>query len=253
MRYPNINPAKHFPQINGPFRGIRITFNESTDYKKFQETYHKITLAHPNFLFSTFDRRKSVIYYKSPYDIAILLKQYHGNTTFQIDINIDDITKNLEHNVLFINKRMPGREDSFLNNKISELNGHIIINKRFAILVKFNTFFDAAIAHFELRKMYKMKFAYKDSLPHNPCTQNTCRQSEKINRNTKPSKPRTYGELADLLKKKPDDNIFVRRSIPTRVVRLRTDGRQPNITHKETSFETEDDFNSLCNVSGYTN
>lgn len=156
------SPAKRLadtPAIRGPFRGLIITFVNS-DYNEFREIYPLLTFEHPNFYFCKSDKRKCIIYYKYPYDVATLISKFHNSTELHFSIYYDELTKTLQPDVLYV----VTRDINKLLAKVEQLNGQIIYKTKIGFQIQFEDFKMTAIAHEELRREFSVKFAYKSEV-----------------------------------------------------------------------------------------
>lgn len=145
------------PSIKGPFRGLIINFERNTNFEEFKEVFAEITFQHPNHYFSEIDKRKAIIYYKNPYDVATTIDKYQNNGNFQISIFYDRFSRTLRPDVLYITAELKTN----LTAQINQLHGEIINKTRVGVQVQFDTFKAAAIAMEELRRKFSVKFAYK--------------------------------------------------------------------------------------------
>lgn len=146
------------PQTTGPFRGLLVKFSANPNYEEFINTFGRITFDHPGYQSSKTDRKKCIIYYKHPYNVANLLTQYEDNKGFKMYLYKDEISRTLHPEVLYIRtNKIPTR--------IEELGGQIIKQSRGSLQVKFEDFRTTAVAHEELRQNYEVKFSYRSEVP----------------------------------------------------------------------------------------
>lgn len=160
----NTNQKPKAPTLIGPFRGLIIKFRRNTNFENFQNILFNITFKHPNFYKSSRDKRKCIIYYKNPYDVALLLEKYRDNHNqdFSIYLWLDEISTTLRPDILYI----AGKLSSELKNTLQQLQGSVITTNQAGIQVKFENFKQAAIAHEEIRKDKIVKFAYKSKVSY---------------------------------------------------------------------------------------
>lgn len=161
MEKVNSNRYPQKPKVIGPFRGILVKFNGNINFDEFKETYAELTFLHPNFYRSENYKRRSIIYYRYPYDAATMIQKYLHNPNFEISIYYDDISKTLRPDILYIETK----EFSKLNNMIKALQGTIIYQQQSGVQIKFKTFKQTSIAYEEMRKHFSVKFTYKTLVP----------------------------------------------------------------------------------------
>lgn len=167
------------PLVKGPFRGIIIKFYKHTDFNAFQSTHSKITFQHPNYYKSSNDKRKCVIYYNNPYDAATIIDKYKENRNFGIYLYIDEISKTLRPDILYI----VGKPSQGMKYSLEQLHGTIIKETRVGIQAKFDDFKHAAIAFEEIHKQQSVKFAYKSQVPYiEICHRNPSENHQEIER-----------------------------------------------------------------------
>lgn len=154
------------PAIRGPFRGVIISFKQETNFTEVKEIFAELTFHNPNHYCSELDKCKAIIYFKNPYDVAMVIDKHQSNVNFDITIFNDKLTRTLRHDVLHIKSRPTNKLLKFLE----QLNGEFLYNTRISMLVKFENFKQAAIASEELRKLYVVKFAYKDHFENRDLT-----------------------------------------------------------------------------------
>lgn len=153
---------KYFPTTRGPFRGLVIKFQPNSTLIELQRVLGKITLGHPNFINSTMDKYKSILYYKSPYDVAMIMDAYKDYNTFKMEIFFDKLSKTLHPEIIHI----PPQHNENISNIIYSFRGKILIEDHKGCQIKFREFKDAALAQEELRKYTQPKFAYLSELPN---------------------------------------------------------------------------------------
>lgn len=149
------------PAVKGPFRAVIIKFNDTTNFLNFMQTYQKLTFQYHNFINSELDKTKCIIHYKHRYDVALMIENHRHNTSIDISILRDKLTKNLKENVLFI------KTDISIETlkMVKQFNGTIIQKQPHGVQAEFRNFKDAAIAFEEIRQYFPVKFAYKSLLP----------------------------------------------------------------------------------------
>lgn len=150
-RKPNV------PKGNGPFRGIIITFNQHSNPYNFIEIFPQLTIQHPNFSSYEGDKHKCIIFYKNPYDVAIVIDKYQKKENMKLSIFYDALSKSLKENTLYLEAIMT---IEILQN-IKSLKGTVTKRQLAGVQIEFPNFRFAAIAYEELKKIYPVKFAYK--------------------------------------------------------------------------------------------
>lgn len=148
------------PAITGPFRGLIILFEN--------------TFQHPNHYYSEVEKRKVVIYYKNPYDVATIIEKHEHNTNFKISILNDKYSSTLSPDILYITSKPNAK----LIRQINQLNGRIIEKTRIGVLVQFQNFKSAAIAMEEMRRDFKIRFAYKTNKVFDQREESSFKRSE---------------------------------------------------------------------------
>lgn len=134
-----IGPKHRYPEnpkIIGPFRGVILRFNKEMDTEEIEKTLLEITLKHPNYHHSKGDAHKHIIYYKYPYDAAIVLEKYSHNTNFGISIHMDKLSRPLVSTILYIESKSTQQ----LIKSIASLKGKIIFRQLKGIQVQFENF-----------------------------------------------------------------------------------------------------------------
>lgn len=150
------------PLVKGPFRGVIISFHQDTNFNNFKDDYFEMTFNHNNFYRTWSDKQKTIIYYKNPYDAATIISKFESNKNYHISLYYDQLSKTLHPEVLYIT----GTISYTLLPTIKQLQGRIITETKKGIQVKFKNCKNAAIAQEEIRKEFKVKFAYKSEIPN---------------------------------------------------------------------------------------
>lgn len=146
--------------VKGPFRGLLLNFYKNIDPEDFREVFSKITFEHPNFVYSENNKKRCIIYYNNPYDVATVLEAYKDNNSFYMSLFYDKLSRTLNPEVLFIKK-----PTTRVQNTIKLLKGKILTKNNFGCQIKFKKFKEAALAHEELRRETSVKFAYMSEVP----------------------------------------------------------------------------------------
>lgn len=192
----------NIPLIRGPFRGIILIFHKDTNFDEVEKIHSNITFKHPNYYRSTNDKHKCVIYYKNPYDAAMVIDTHKENPNFQVYLYHDELSKTLRPDILYIT----GELTSKLNHILQQINGTIIKQSRLGMQVKFESFKAAAIAHEEIRKNHSVKFTYKSQVPY-LIARESGPEAVKLNRSAKPPKleySKTGQSMNEMLKQYKD-------------------------------------------------
>lgn len=147
-------------QIKGPFRGIIITSKNKTS-KDFFEILPQLTNHNHNLINYNGDMQKCIIYYKTPYDAAIVLEKLKNQPNITKSIFYDHVSKKLMEKTLYIEVEVTIEILAI----IKCLKGTISKKQISGVQVEFPSFRYAALAYEELKDEFKVKFAYKSLAP----------------------------------------------------------------------------------------
>lgn len=149
-----------------PFTGLKLTYNGVFDVSQKQEVYENFVsknMAKIAFICPVdFEENNFIVFFQSPFEAACKLRYAFAEKSLKLELFIDKFAERLMSNILVVKNKYSARNLNIIRFEAEKNRGRFFdYTETGDQIFIFDSFIEAGIAHFYLRKRFNIYFLEK--------------------------------------------------------------------------------------------